>query len=165
MKSTGPSTETPVMRGLRWLLAALLLWAAVSKLANAHEFLGDLYGYELPLPRGLLKLVAVALPWVELCCGLLLLGGWWCETALLLVGALFVGFVLATGQAWLRGLPIACGCFDFRLLGLDPEGGLVRVLESPGVAFLRNLLLLAAVAWLFRPVCRAWRGEAATTGG
>ena len=149
---------------MRWLVAAWVSWAAVSKRAKAHEFLGDLLGYELPLPRGLLKLGAVTLPWVELCCGLLLLSGWWRETALLLAGVLFLGFVVATGQAWLRGLPISCGCFDFQMLGLDPEGGLARVLESPGVALLRNLLLLAAVAWLFRPVWRAGRGGAAAAG-
>jgi uncharacterized membrane protein YphA (DoxX/SURF4 family) len=133
-------------------LAALLIWAALSKLAIAHETLGHLYAYELPLPMGVVKLAAVVLPWVELLCGLMLLAGWETESALLVVVGLVTVFLVATGQAWARGLDISCGCFDLRLLGLDPEGGLARFLESPAIAFLRNLVLAALTAWLLRPL-------------
>jgi len=137
-------------RGLQVLLAVLMLWAAVSKLANPTAFLGSMYAYELPLPKGLLQLAAVVLPWVELLCGLLLLAGLWKDTALLTVTALFVVFLLATGQAWLRGLDISCGCFNLEVLGLSEKwSGVVRFLESVAFAFCRNLVLtcLAAVLW------------------
>jgi uncharacterized membrane protein YphA (DoxX/SURF4 family) len=70
---------------LRWLLGALMLWAAVSKLAQPTDFLGSIYAYQLPLPRSLLQLVAVVLPWLELLCGLLLIVNVWSETALVTV--------------------------------------------------------------------------------
>ena len=137
--------------GLRWLLAVLLLWAAVSKLANPTEFLGSIYAYQLPLPRAWLQVAAVVLPWLELLCGLLLLAGFWRQTALLTVTGLMVLFVIATGQAWLRGLDIACGCFNLKIFGLNESApGLVRFLESVAFAFGRNLLLAGLAGFLLR---------------
>lgn len=134
------------MLALRWGLGLLLLWAAVSKIANLTTFLGSLYAYELPLPSSSLKVVAIVLPWVELLCGLLLLANVWPETTLVLVGVLFGVFVLATGQAWARGLDIACGCFDLSIFGVDKEHSkLITFIESPGFAFVRNVALSGVV--------------------
>lgn len=144
-------TRTRVALAVRCALGALMLWAAVSKLANPTEFLGALYAYDLPLPRVAFKTAAVVLPWVELLCGLCLLAGVWTETVLALVGALFLVFLVATGQAVLRGLEISCGCFDLHVFGLDQKApGLVKFLESPGFAFVRNAVLFGGIAWLFR---------------
>ena len=140
-----------LQRALRVFLGVLMLWAAVSKLANPTEFLGSINAYQLPLPQDLFKVAAVVLPWVELLCGLLLLSGLWTETALVIVTGLLVFFVLATGQAWLRGLEIGCGCFNLQMFG-PSEGmqGLVRFLESVSFAFFRNLVLAAIAAFLLR---------------
>jgi putative oxidoreductase len=141
--------------GLRWLLGVLLLWAAVSKLANPTEFLGSIYAYQLPLPRTLLQAAAVVLPWVELLCGLLLLAGFWRQTTLLTMTGLMVLFVIATGQAWARGLDIACGCFNLKIFGLNESApGLVRFLESVAFAFFRNLLLAGLAGFLLRQSLR-----------
>jgi putative oxidoreductase len=142
-------------RGLRWFLAALLLWAAVSKLANPTEFLGAIYAYDLPLPRALLQTTVVVLPWIELLCGLLLLVDVWRPTALVAATGLMIFFVLATGQAWVRGLNISCGCFNLEIFGLNERlPGLVHFLETVAFAFFRNLLLTALAAFLLR---RTWR--------
>jgi uncharacterized membrane protein YphA (DoxX/SURF4 family) len=135
---------------LRWLLGALMLWAAVSKLAHPTEFLGSIYAYDLPLPRGLVQLVAVVLPWLELLCGLLLIANVWSETALAAIIGLLAVFVLATGQAWARELDISCGCFDLTIFGLESSAGLVKFIESPGFAFFRNLLLVLLAFALLR---------------
>jgi putative oxidoreductase len=146
--------------GLRGLLGLLLLWAAVSKLANPTEFLGSIYGYELPLPRGWLQATAVILPWVELLCGLMLLTGFGAVAALLLATAMMVVFVLATGQAWLRGLDIACGCFDLKIFGIAEHWpGFVKFLESVAFAFFRNLALTALAVWLL------WRAPRPSASG
>ena len=146
------TTETAgrVQRLLGGLLGMLMLWAAVSKLANPTEFLGSIYAYELPLPRPLMQTVAVVLPWLELLCGLLLVAGLWVETALTVVAALLAVFVLATGQAWMRGLDISCGCFSLKVFGLDSNPGVDRFLESVAFAFFRNLVLLTLAALLLR---------------
>lgn len=143
-------TAGRVRRLLGGLLGMLMLWAAVSKLANPSDFLGSIYAYELPLPQPLMKTVAVVLPWLELLCGLLLVAGFWMETALTVVVALLVIFVLATGQAWMRGIEIGCGCFSLKVFGLNPNPGLERFLESVSFAFFRNLALLTLAAFLLR---------------
>lgn len=139
-----------VQVGIRLAFAILFLWSAVSKLANPGTFLGSVYGYEVPLPRYWLQLVAVVLPWVELICGLLLLIRVWTDAAWLCVAGLMAVFVAATGQAWARGLKISCGCFDLKLLGLSPEAPPARFLESVGFAFFRNLLLFALAFVMLR---------------
>lgn len=152
------STETGgrVHRLLVGLLGVLMLWAAVSKLANPTDFLGSIYAYQLPLPKGLLQATAVVLPWLELLCGLLLVAGLWADTALLLLTSLLVVFVLATGQAWLRGIEIGCGCFSLEFLGLSRNfSGVERFLESVAFAFFRNLALVTLVAFLLRKALRS----------
>jgi len=135
---------------LRWLLGALMLWAAVSKLAQPQDFLTSINAYDLPLPRSLLQLVAVVLPWLELLCGLLLIANVWSETALATMIGLLAVFVLATGQAWARGLDISCGCFNLKIFGADASAGLVKFVESPGFAFFRNLILVLLAFALLR---------------
>ena len=132
---------------VRWLLAALLIWAALFKIANLQEFYGDIVAYRLPLPDALVRLTAIVLPWLELLCGILLIGGTARRAALLWGMILFSVFVVATGQAWARGLDISCGCFKLDFLGDD---ALARFLESVKFAFLRALLLLACAIYVWR---------------
>jgi putative oxidoreductase len=131
----------------RVFLALVLIWAALSKLANPTEFLGAVYAYQLTLPKLLLKLAAVALPWFEFLCGCLLLANVWTESALAALAGLLVLFLLATGQAWARGLHISCGCFNLPMLGLDRGHPLVQFVDSAGFAFMRNLAF-GWIAWL-----------------
>jgi putative oxidoreductase len=146
-----PATVQKLRPIFRWVLGLLLLWAAVSKLANPTEFLGSLYAYKLPLPKPALQMVAVILPWVELLCGLLLVVNFWSESALACTAGLFVVFLLATGQAWARQLNISCGCFDLKVFGLhESHPKLVKFLESPGFAFCRNLALISLTIFLLR---------------
>lgn len=162
-----PRRQEQLRTALRLLLGALLLWAAVSKLSNPTAFLAAVYAYELPFPRDFLKLVAAVLPWAELLCALLLLGDLWTPGALLCGLAMMACFLVATGQAWLRGLSISCGCFDLKLFGLGGEDSrLAAFLESPVTAFFRNVLLTGAILYLLRPVeSRSVVGELAVGDG
>lgn len=136
---------------VRGLLGVVLAWAAVSKLANPTEFLASLYAYKLPLPPLWLQGVAVVLPWIELLCGLALLANVWAESVLTLAAGLFGIFIIATGQAWVRGLDISCGCFDLKTLGFSGEttSG-VPFYESAPFAFFRALVLAAMAGLLLR---------------
>jgi hypothetical protein len=134
----------------RYALALLLLWAALSKLAAPTEFLGSLYAYQLPLPKPLLQLVAMALPWFEFLCALLLLLNLWADSSLIAVCALLILFLAATGQAWARGLHISCGCFNLKFLGLDRGHPVVELFDSVGFAFLRNLVISGIALLLLR---------------
>jgi hypothetical protein len=136
---------------LQWALGLLLLWAALSKIGNPQEFFGQVMAYRLPLPVILSRAAAIVLPWLELLCGLSLLANWKTGGALAWATFLFGIFALATAQAWWRGLHIDCGCFDFRLVGLDPHGEMARLFQSIGLACLRALVLMACAVYLFRP--------------
>ena len=108
---------------LRWVVGLLLVWASLSKLANLHEFYVSIAAYRMPLPDAMLRLTAIILPWLELLCGLLLLGKIWTRAALIWAMMMFAVFVFATGQAWARGLDIACGCFNLHAFGLGGGSG------------------------------------------
>ncbi len=131
---------------VRWLLAVLLVWASLSKLANLNEFYANLAAYQLPLPDALVRLTAMVLPWMELLCGILLITGTARRAALLWAMILFSVFVLATGQAWARGLNISCGCFDLSFLGESAK----KFFETVGFAFFRAGLLLAGAIYVWR---------------
>jgi len=135
---------------LRWVLAILLMWAALGKIANLQDFHANLAAYKLPLPEALLRLAVTVVPWLELLCAILLVTGGLRRAALLWATLLCAVFVLATGQAWARGLEISCGCFKLDFLG---NGAAKHVLESVPFAFGRALVLLAAAFYLFR-ACR-----------
>jgi uncharacterized membrane protein YphA (DoxX/SURF4 family) len=146
--------EFDMRAALRWLLALLLIWAALGKLANLQEFHAALAAYRLPMPAVLLRFLATFLPWLELVCGILLVAGGERRAALLWAVVLAIGFVLATGQAWARGLRISCGCFNLDFLG---DGVVKQFVESVPFAFARALVLLAIALGLFRSACRAER--------
>lgn len=156
--------ESKWKTGLRWILSGLLVWAALSKIANLEEFYISIAAYQLPLPGPLLRLTAMILPWLELLCGLLLLGRIWTRAALLWALAMFGIFVVATGQAWARGLEISCGCFNLSAFGLDAASGksVVKFVESVGFAFVRALLLFLGAVYLFRSAHSVGPDEAST---
>lgn len=132
---------------LRLLLGAVFVWAGTVKILDSQDFLVSLYSYQIELPETLLRLVAVVLPWIEVICGLTVILGIWQDAGLDLIGLLLVIFILATGQAWVRGLEISCGCF----------GSMVEetsFLGSVGFAFFRNLVLLFVAVYLRRLIPR-----------
>jgi hypothetical protein len=135
---------------LRWILGTVLVWAALGKLANLQEFYALLVAYQLPLPDALLRFTGAVLPWLELLCGWLLFTGFRLKAGLGWTVILLFIFAICSGQAWWRGLHIACGCLDLRLVGIRPGSGMAGLLESVGFAFLRALVLLAAAVYLVR---------------
>jgi len=139
--------EFDLKTGLRWLLAAMLVWAALSKIANLREFYAAILAYQMPVADPFARGLAVVLPWLELLCGLLLMASSARRAALVWTALLFGLFVLATGQAWMRGLEISCGCFNLAFLG---DGALAKFVESVKFAFVRAVLLLGASLYLLR---------------
>jgi len=138
--------EFDLKTAVRWVLAALLVWASLTKIGNLQEFYLSVVAYRLPLPGALVRLAATVLPWLELLCGILLLAGRARRAALVWAIVLFALFALATGQAWARGLDISCGCLKLDFLGEDTA----RFFESVSFAFFRALLLLAGAIFVFR---------------
>ena len=150
------SLRAVVIPTLRWVLGLLLLWAALSKLANLNEFYGNVLAYRLPLPDLFQRLVAVTLPWLELLCGLMLIANLWIRPGLAWAIILFACFAVITAEAWARGLDISCGCFKLSMLGFGHGPTAVqKVFESVGFTFFRALLLTLAALYLFHHYTRA----------
>ena len=89
---------------------SIFVYSGLQKIARPHDFLADVYAYELVGPA-MGMMVAIVLPWFELLSGLGIVTGWLRRASLLaatLMGILFVG--VQTSAVW-RGLSINCGCF------------------------------------------------------
>ena len=124
------------------------MWASWDKILHPGEFAVIVSNYNL-LPDAAVHGVALVLPWIELLCGLLLLGGRLVSGAVLTLDALLLIFILATGFNLYRGLDINCGCFS-----VSPDAG-----GEAKLNLVRNSLMLAAGLWLFfHTVCKAGIG-------
>ena len=156
------NSREPMLKAIvRWILGGLLVWASLSKVANLQDFYISIVAYKLPLPDALSRLAAIILPWLELICGLLLIGRIWTRAASMWALVLFGVFVIATGQAWARGLKISCGCFNLSAFGLDAATGksFVKIVESVSFAFFRALLLFLGAVYVFRSIGRTGRDD------
>ena len=128
---------------LRLLLGGFFLAAGWSKLGQTLPTLASIYSYQIVLPDRLAELIARGLPGVELLLAGALFGGVLMPVTLSFTGLILAAFTLLTAQAWWRGLPIDCGCFDFG--SLHPT---LAFLSTPAGATLRNIVLLFLVALL-----------------
>ena len=128
---------------LRCLLGAIFVWAGAVKVLGPVDFLVSIYGYDMALPETLVRFTVVVLPWIEILAGIAIISGIWLEAGLILSTLMLAAFLVFTGQAWLRGLDISCGCFGSML---EEES----FLGSVQFAFLRNLVLIGITGWLLR---------------
>ena len=112
---------------LHWVLAlavgGLFVYASLSKIADPRAFAKIVYHYQVVGPSATLgflpaNLVAVALPWIELLAGVLLVSGLWRREAAVVTSLLLAIFVAAVTSTLVRGIDIQnCGCF-----ALDASG-------------------------------------------
>jgi uncharacterized membrane protein len=131
----------PILRvarvALRFLIAALFLFAAITKLVDPSSFAQQIANYELT-PWPATAVLAVFLPALELCVGICLLIGRWESGALIWLATLLTIFSGALLSAIVRGLSIDCGCFG-------------RSVENTGTLWplIRNLALLGVTGFLW----------------
>ena len=108
---------------LAWIVGGVFVYASLSKIADPRAFAKIVYHYQVVGPNASFgfvpaNLVAVALPWVELVAGVLLITGVWRREAAGVTAVLLAVFVAAVGSTMARGIDIQnCGCF-----ALDASG-------------------------------------------
>ena len=112
---------------VHWALAivvgAVFVYASLSKIEDPRAFAKIVYHYQVIGPSATLgfvpaNLLAVALPWLELIAGVLLVTGVWRREAALVSAVMLAVFVAAVGSTLARGIDIQnCGCF-----ALDESG-------------------------------------------
>ena len=133
-----------IARILRFILGAVFLYAAYTKLSQPWSlFALSIDAYQL-LPDYAVFAVARTLPWIELALGLLLLAGWglrWVAMATALILATFFTLML---RSYGKGLAIDCGCFgvgeSLSVKTLIRDGALLAsAIALTVLAFKRNL--------------------------
>jgi uncharacterized membrane protein YphA (DoxX/SURF4 family) len=112
---------------VHWLLAfvvgGVFVYASLSKIADPLAFAKIIYHYQVIGPSAFFgfvpaNLVAVALPWIELIAGALLITGLWRREAAVVTAIMLAVFVAAVASTMIRGIDIQnCGCF-----ALDDSG-------------------------------------------
>ena len=125
-------------------LGVFFVIAALPKIVDPPSFAHMIYNYRI-VPAGLLNLMALTMPWIELLCGLALILGIWRGTARTIIGALLVTFILAIGINLARGNAIECGCFDVSAAGKTRQ----ERLADMRLVILRDLGMLLMVAQLW----------------
>ena len=94
----------------RLVVGGVLLVAGYLKAFNPSKAKMAVRAYEaLPIPVA--NILGVALPWIEIGAGLLLILGVAVRQTAIFSGFLMLIFIIAIAQAWARGLSIDCGCF------------------------------------------------------
>ena len=98
------------LTGVRIVLGALFIWAAVTKLPDMAGFAQDVANYRI-VPAVLVPFVASAVVGIELLGGIALVAGVMERAAAAVIACLLVAFIAFLSQALLRGIDLRCGCF------------------------------------------------------
>ena len=125
----------------RLVLGGVLFAAGWLKIFTPAKSAMAVRAYEV-LPIGLANFVGIALPWLEVGFGILLIIGVAVRLSAIVGGGLMLLFIAAISQAWVRGLSIDCGCFGG---GGAVEPGetkyLSEILRDTGLALLALYLI------------------------
>jgi uncharacterized membrane protein YphA (DoxX/SURF4 family) len=95
----------------RWLLGLVFIYASYQKILFPSDFAKIIYGYDL-FPLAFINLMAIVLPFVELCFGLALVIGIFPRSAALILNGILLAFILALSINLIRGHEFDCGCFS-----------------------------------------------------
>jgi putative oxidoreductase len=95
----------------RLILAALFIIAAFGKLVDIERYSVQAVYFFVILPMFLARPFGLALPFIELLCGLGLLFGVLTRLSALGIGLLSLSFFIAKTIVFLHGRSVDCGCF------------------------------------------------------
>ena len=129
---------------IRILLGVVFIYAAITKASDPEGFARAISNYKL-LPTFLINFIAIILPWIELCAGVLLLFGISVKENSMILSGLLIVFVMAILISLARGLNIDCGCFG--TVG-GTKVGVQKILENIGL-LISGLLLIKFDSNLF----------------
>lgn len=96
---------------IRIFLGITFVYASWDKILHPEAFAQAIANYRI-LPSFLVGIMAVAMPWIELFCGLFLILGLFVRSSALILSLMFVMFSIALSSTVIRGIDIDCGCFS-----------------------------------------------------
>ena len=136
----------------RLVLAVVFLWASIPKIIAPHEFAVAVFRYQL-LPDGVINLMAIFLPWIELVAAIAILIPRRSDGAAAILFGLLAVFTVAIAIDLLRGINISCGCFT-----LKADAGPIgwgEVIRDVGLMVVAGFVLWASLRSRFYPAsCR-----------
>ena len=95
---------------VRLYLGVVFIEASIYKIQEPYEFALGVATYQI-LPLGMVNLVALLLPWIEIVTGVFLIVGFWTKENAFLVLGMMVVFLAALVIALARGYEMSCGFF------------------------------------------------------
>jgi len=116
----------------RFVLGMVFIVASIEKIAMPETFALSIVAYQV-VPMSFVNVFALVIPWLELFCGVFLVGGMFVRSSSLLLSLLLLVFIVAIISAMVRHLNIDCGCFG--AIRSSPVG-IARVLEDLGLLLL-----------------------------
>jgi uncharacterized membrane protein YphA (DoxX/SURF4 family) len=125
----------------RLFLGVVLIYAGATKIGHPLTAQRAVQAYEI-FPDGVANTIGLALPFLEVVLGLLLVLGLFTRPVAIVSTLLMVAFITGIAQAWARGLTIDCGCF-----GGGGEIGATATKYPQDIA--RDALFALAGAWLW----------------
>lgn len=134
---------------LRLFCGTLFIYAACDKILHPLAFSDTVSNYHL-LPRQLVNVFSLWLPWLELVTGAMLVAGIWGRACAALLSGMMLLFLLAICQAVFRGINIHCGCFTQSGDATDPVSFLTI---SRDIVF----LIATVLAFRFEKDVPTWR--------
>lgn len=125
----------------RFVLAAVFLWAGVSKLVDPGTFADGMSSFRL-FPDPLINLMALTIPVLEIVTALLLLTTRWQRSAALLFSLLTMAFIFLFAWTIFQGHEVECSCFGASIGGQGADIGLWRAM---GLFILSSIVYAAAI--------------------
>ena len=125
----------------RLFLGGVLIYAGAVKIPRPLTSERAVQAYEI-FPMDLAGYIGLALPYLEVVLGLLLVLGLFTRPTAIVSTLLMLAFVAGISQAWARGLTIDCGCFG--------GGGQIAAADTQyPQEIARDLGFALAGAWLW----------------
>ena len=130
---------------LRLGLGGMFFYSAWDKLQDPGMFQTMVDNYRM-LPAGVTALFSVTMSMAELLVGAMFIFTKWTREAAFATAVMLAMFIMALGQAQIRGLDISCGCFD------EPE----KEPHALMFALVRDALLVLPTYWLLTKGQKRW---------
>ncbi|MGE5352771.1 MAG: MauE/DoxX family redox-associated membrane protein [Acidobacteriota bacterium] len=116
----------------RVTLGVIFIIAGMEKISGPYAFAKAIYDYRI-FPEILVNFFAVAIPWIEVVSGLLLVFGVLARENAAIISCLLVMFIMLVIFSIFRGLNVECGCFG---TASGSRVGWLKVLENSGLVLL-----------------------------
>lgn len=116
----------------RLALGVVFIIAGMEKISDPDGFARAIYAYRL-FPEILINFIAVAIPWVEVVSGLLLVFGISVRENAVILDSLLLMFIIIVLISIARDLNIECGCFG---TSSGMRVGWQKILENSGLVIL-----------------------------